>query len=258
MTKIVVLVKEVPDSYGERRLDLTTGLVDRNTGEQVLDEISARAAEFAVSHAESAQDVEVTLLAMGPASTSSTLRKALSMGADGACLVADEALKGADLTLSAEVMAAALRHIGFDLVVTGDESSDGATGMFPAMLAEHLGVPHLTSLETVEVNAGQISGDRAGLGGILSLNAALPAVISITERFPDPRYPSFKGIMSAKKKPLETLSLADLGVAPESDGPRSILVSVSESPPRGGGEKVTDDGEAGRRLADFLRQNRLV
>lgn len=256
--KIAVLVKEVPDSYGERALNTTTGLADREASDRVLDEITSRAVEAAVSHAESAEGVEVVLLSMGPQSAEAMLRKTLAIGADGAYLVTDEALLGADMGLSAEVLAAALKHIGFDLVIAGDVSSDGAGGMLPTMLAERLGVAHLTSLDSLEISDSQVSGDRAGYGGTVSLRADLPAVVSVTERLPDARFPGFKGIMSAKKKPLQTLTLDQLGVDAQADVPRSIMLSVTAAPARTAGTKITDDGEAGKQLADYLADKRLV
>lgn len=256
--KIAVLVKEVPDSYGERALNTTTGLADREASDRVLDEITSRAVEAAVSYAESADGVEVVLLSMGPQSAEAMLRKTLAIGADGAYLVTDEALLGADMGLTAEVLAAALKHIGFDLVIAGDVSSDGAGGILPTMLAEQLGVAHLTSLDSVQISDSQVSGDRGGYGGTVSLRAELPAVVSVTERLPDPRFPGFKGIMSAKKKPLETLSLDQLGVDAQADVPRSIMLSVTAAPARTAGTKITDDGEAGKQLADYLADKRLV
>lgn len=256
--KIVVLVKEVPDSYGERRLNLTTGLADREASEKVLDEITGRAVEAAVSYAESADEVEIALLSMGPESTESTLRKTLAMGGDSAHHVVDPDLLGADLTLTAQVLAAAVQKIGFDLVIAGDASSDGAGGLIPAMLAEQLGVPHATSLDSLEISADALTGERAGYGGTVSVQAQLPAVVSVTERLPDPRFPGFKGIMQAKKKPLQTYSLANLGVDASADVPRSIMLSVSQSPARTAGEKITDEGEAGARLAEYLIEKKVV
>ena len=256
--KIAVLVKEVPDSYGERKLDTTTGLADRQASDRVIDEITARAVEAAVSYAESAEQAEVVLVTMGPATAEAMLRKTLAMGGDGAFHISDEALAGADLGLSAEVLAAALDHIGFDLVIAGDVSSDGTGGLLPTMLAERLGVAHLTSLDAVQISASEVSGERGTYGGTVSLRAELPAVVSVTERMPDPRFPGFKGIMSAKKKPLETLTTADLGIDAQADVPRSIMLSVTQAPARTAGTKVTDEGEAGTQLADYLAEKRLV
>lgn len=256
--RIAVLIKEVPDSYGERRLNTTTGLADREASDRVIDEITARAVEAAVSYAESAEGVEVVLVTMGPESAEAMLRKTLAMGGDGAYLVTDPALVGADMGLTAEVLAAALKHIGVDLVLAGDVSSDGTGGILPTMLAERLGAAHLTSLDSVEISGTQVSGTRASYGGTVSLRADLPAVVSVTERLPDPRFPGFKGIMSAKKKPLETLSLEQLAVDAQADVPRSIMLSVTEAPARAAGTKVTDEGDAGHQLADYLAEKRLV
>lgn len=256
--KIAVLVKEVPDSYGERKLNTTTGLADREASDRVIDEITARAVEAAVAYAESAEQAEVVLVTMGPESAEQMLRKTLAMGPDAAYHISDEALGGADLGLTAEVLAAALERIGCDLVIAGDVSSDGTGGLLPTMVAERMGVAHLTSLDTVQISDAAVSGERGTYGGTVGLRAELPAVVSVTERLPDPRFPGFRGIMSAKKKPLETLSAADLGVDVQADVPRSIMLSVTQAPARTAGTKVTDEGEAGTQLADYLAEKRLV
>jgi electron transfer flavoprotein beta subunit len=256
--KIIVLVKEVPDTYADRRLNLETGLADRDANDRVLDEGGERATEVAVSYAETHPDTEVIVLSVGPVTVQTTLRKALAMGATGGIHVLDDGLLGADLTLTAEVIARAVEQVGFDLVIAGDISTDGTAGVIPAMLAERLGVAHATSLNTLEISDTGIRGERETNGGSITITASLPAVTSITERLPDPRFPSFKGIMAAKKKPIETRSLADLGIDADADVPRSILIAVSEKPARSAGIKIVDDGDAGQRLADFLIENRLV
>lgn len=257
--KIVVLVKEVPDTYGDRKLSLETGLADRGATESVLDEIGERALEVALAYADKHADAEVVVLSMAPESAAATVRKGLAMGAASAVQVVDEQLLGADLGLTAEVLAAALRRIGFDLVIAGNLSTDGVGGVLPAMLAELLDVPNATSLNSVEISEGQVAGERATDNGTMQVTAGLPAVISITERLPDARFPNFKGIMAAKKKPFETLSLADLGLdANDPDAARSIVIGLSEKPPRQAGVKITDEGNAGEQLADFLVQNRLA
>jgi electron transfer flavoprotein beta subunit len=257
--KIVVLVKEVPDTWGDRKLDLETGLADRAASETVLDEIGERALEVAMSYADKNPDAEVVVLSMAPAGSAATVRKGLAMGAHSAVHVADEGLVGADLGLTAEVLAAAIRRTGFDLVVAGNLSTDGSGGVMAAMVAELLDVPNLTTLNTVEIADGTVSGQRAGDGATMQVSAQLPAVISITEALPDARFPNFKGIMAAKKKPFETLSLDDLGIAPEDpNASRSIVLALSEKPPRTAGTKIVDEGDAGQKLADFLVQNRLV
>jgi electron transfer flavoprotein beta subunit len=181
------------------------------------------------------------------------------MGAASAIQVVDEALLGADLGLTAQVLAAAVRRAGFDLVITGNQSTDGSGGVMAAMLGELLGVPAVTALTSVTVSDGRVSGTRVSDEGTAVVSAALPAVISITEALPDARFPNFKGIMSAKKKPYETLSLADLDVdanAPEAA--RSIMLSVSAKPARVAGVKIVDDGTGGTQLAEFLIAQRLA
>lgn len=261
--KIVVLVKEVPDTWGQRRLDLRTGLADRASSVAVLDEIGERALEVALSYADAHEGTEVVVMSMAPDSATTTVRKGLAIGAASAVQIVDEGLLGADLGLTAEVLAAALRRTGFDLVVAGNLSTDGAGGVLPAMIAEFLDVPAATSLTEVEITesgeGGAVRGIRSSDGATMRVTAPLPAVISITEALPDARFPNFKGIMAAKKKPFETLSCADLGVDPHShEHARSIVIGLAEKPPREAGVKVVDDGTAAEQLADFLAQNRLV
>lgn len=256
--KIVVLVKEVPDTYGERKLDLETGLADRAASEAVLDEISERALEVALAFADS-NEAEVVVLSMAPESAAATIRKGLAMGASSAVHVSDPALAGADLGLTARVLAAAIRRTGFDLVITGNLSTDGSGGVLPAMLAELLDVPNATALSSVEITAGAVSGTRNTDDSIMRVSAELPAVVSITEALPTARFPNFKGIMAAKKKPFETLSMADLGLEPNDFSvAMSIMTAIAEKPPRTAGVKITDEGDGGTKIAEYLIENRLV
>ncbi|SFS13525.1 electron transfer flavoprotein beta subunit [Microbacterium sp. cf046] len=257
--KIVVLVKEVPDTYGDRKLSLETGLADRAASETVLDEIGERSLEVALSYADKNPDAEVVVLSMAPSGSAATVRKGLSMGAASAVHIADEGLVGADLGLTAEVLAAAITRTGFDLVITGNLSTDGSGGVMAAMVAELLDVPNVTALNKVVIGDGTVSGERASDGATMQVSADLPAVISITEALPDARFPNFKGIMAAKKKPFETLSIEDLGIEPEDPAAsRSIVLALSEKPPRHAGTKIVDEGDAGEKLAEYLVQNRLV
>lgn len=242
--KIVVLVKEVPDTYGDRKLDLETGLAERSASERVLDEIGERALEVALSYADAHPGTEVAVVSMAAEEAAATIRKGLAMGAASALQV---------------VLAAAVRRIGFDLVITGNLSTDGTGGVLPSMIAEHLQVPQVTALSAVTIGEGEITGTRATDFGTAQVSATLPAVISITEALPDARFPNFKGIMAAKKKPFETVSLADLGVdvAP-SVAAQSIMTAVAEKPPRGAGIKIVDEGDAADKLAAFLVENRLA
>ncbi|CAH0247155.1 Electron transfer flavoprotein subunit beta [Microbacterium oxydans] len=257
--KIFVLVKEVPDTYGDRTLNLETGLAERAGGDVVLDEITERALEVALSYADSHEGTEVVALSMAPETSTATVRRALAIGAASAVHIADEQLAGADLGLTAETLAAAIRRGAPDLVITGNLSTDGSGGVIPAMLAEHLGFAQATALSSVEITDEAVTGTRAADAGSQPVSAPLPAVISITEALPDARFPNFKGIMAAKKKPLEVLSLADLDVSADpSAAPRTIMTSVAAKPPRAAGVKITDEGDAAAQLVDYLVQNRLV
>lgn len=257
--KIVVLVKQVPDTWGERKLHLDTGWLDRAGSDAVIDEINERALEVALSYQDS-HDAEVVALTMGPDSAKDVLRKALAMGADSAIHIADSGLAGADLMLTSRVIAAALTKAGFDLVVAGNEATDGRGGVIPALIAEHLGVRQATYLDSVTITVDSVTGKRGTENGSMSVRASLPAVISVTEQSAEPRFPNFKGIMRAKKKPVVVWSLGDLGIdASSSAGSgHSAVLSTSQRPPRSAGTKIVDDGTAGVALADFLAAGHLI
>ncbi len=258
--RIVVLVKEVPDTYGERTLNLETGLAERADAKNVMDEIGERALEVALTYADAHEGTEVHVLSVAPEGATASIRKCLAMGAASATHVVDDGLVGADLGLTAEVLAAALRKTGFDLVLAGNQSTDGMGGVLPAMVAELLEVPHATNLCEVTITGTEVSGVRVSDDATVRVSAPLPAVVSITEALPDARFPGFKGIMAAKKKPLDVLSLTDLGIDAEDMGPaRSIMLAVEARPPRSAGVKITDDdGDAGARLAAYLAENHLI
>ncbi len=257
--KIVVLVKEVPDTYGDRVLDLETGLADRAASERVLDEIGERALEAALAYADAHEGTEVVVVSMSPDAATASIRKALAMGAGSAVHVVDDALSGADLGLTAEVLAAAVRRVGFDLVIAGNVSTDGSGGVMAAMVAELLGVPALTTLAELEIGADRVAGTRVREDGRMRVSAPLPAVVSITDALPDARFPNFKGIMAAKKKPFEVVSLGDLGVVADDPATaRAIMLTVAKKPARTAGVKIVDEGDGGERLAEFLVSNRLA
>lgn len=257
--KIVVLIKEVPDTYGDRKLSLETGIADREASDRVLDEIGERALEVALTYADKNPGTEVEVLSMAPAAAVATLRRGLAMGASSATHVCDEGLLGADLGLTAEVLAAAIKHIGYDLVIAGNQSTDGSGAVLPAMISEWLDVPLISQLTSVAIEPDHVTGRRTTDTGAMEVSASFPAVISVTERMPDARFPNFKGIMAAKKKPLQGLTLEQLEINAESpDAARSIMISVGEKPPRGAGVKITDEGDAGSKLAQFLIANQLV
>lgn len=255
--RIAVLLKEVPDTYGERELDLETGLAVR-TGDNVADEIGERAVEAALAIAE-AQGGEVEVLSVAPESAAGSIRKGLAMGATAAHVVTDDGLVGADVTLTAQALAELVRRGNYDLVVAGNLSSDGSGGVVPTMVAELLDYPNLTNLTSIEVNGSTVTASRASDGVVVELSAELPAVVSVTEAFPDARFPNFKGLMAAKKKPLDTVSLADLGIDAEDFTPaRAIIVDASQRPPREAGTIIHDDGTAAAQLADFLAANKFI
>ncbi|GAA1219347.1 electron transfer flavoprotein subunit beta/FixA family protein [Prauserella alba] len=261
MTNIVVLVKQVPDTYSERKLNESDHTLDRESADAVIDEINERAVEEALKIKEAGEG-EVTVLCVGPDRATDAIRKALSMGADKAVHVSDEALQGSDMVATAKVIAGALGKVdGYDLVIAGNEASDGRGGAIPAMLAEILGVPQLTHARELSLDGTTLKVDRETEDGVTHLEASLPAVVSVTEKINEPRYPSFKGIMAAKKKPVETVTVADLGVDAGELGLSGAYATVLEAapkPPRAAGERVDDDGDGGTKAAEYLVGQKLI
>ncbi len=262
--RIVVCVKYVPDATGDRRFtaDLTT---DREAVDGLLSELDEYAVEQALRVAEDrrqdGEEAEVVVLTVGPEDANDALRKALSMGADRAVHVEDDALHGTDALGTSLVLAKAIEHTGYDLVMCGMASTDGTMGVLPAMLAERLGVPQATLLSELSVTDGAVTGRRDGDAASERVRAALPAVVSVTDQSGEARYPSFKGIMAAKKKPVETLDLEDLEIEAEEvglEGARTAVASATERPPRTAGEIITDEGEGGKRLAAFLAERKFI
>ncbi|MFE2539610.1 electron transfer flavoprotein subunit beta/FixA family protein [Actinacidiphila glaucinigra] len=258
--RIVVAVKYVPDATGDRHFagDLTT---DRDAVDGLLSELDEYAVEQALQIAEASGDAEVTVVTVGPEDAKDALRKALSMGADKAVHVEDGGLHGSDVMGTSLVLAKAVEHAGFDLVVTGMASTDGTAGVVPALLAERLGVPQVTLLSEVRVEGGVVSGRRDGDTASEQLEASLPAVVSVTDQSGEARYPSFKGIMAAKKKPVESLDLSDLGI--EEDrvglaGAWSVVDEAAARPARSAGVIVKDEGEGGKQLAEFLASQKFI
>jgi electron transfer flavoprotein beta subunit len=258
--KIAVLAKEVPDTWGDRSIDPVTKRVVRGK-DVVIDEINEKAIEAALLVKEANPGSELTVVTMGPKSALEVLRKGLAMGADGAIHIVDDGLAGSDAVQTSAALAAALAPRGFDLVVTGNESTDGRTAAVPAMLAERLGVAQLTFLRTLGVDGSEVSGERTTEDGHIDVSAALPAVVSVTEQIAEARYPNFKGIMAAKKKPVETITLSDLGISSADAGGAhswSVVETVTPRPPREGGSVITDDGTAGTQIADYLAAAKLI
>jgi electron transfer flavoprotein beta subunit len=254
--EIVVLAKQVPDTAVERVLDAATGWIRRDPSLAVLDEISARAVEKALQLRE-AHGGTVTVLTMGPDKAADALKHALAMGADRGVLISDASLAGADAVQTAQILAAALNGMEFDLIMAGNASTDGRGGIVPAMLAEVLHLPQATSLKSFDIQDGSLAGDRMLEDSIMEIRTGLPAVVSVTEHIANPRHPGLKGIMSARQKETVKLSLANLSATGPSRA-RNTVHRVEEKPARQGGSRVLDDGTAGQRIADYLIAEGLV
>jgi len=262
---IVVCVKQVPDTWSEKKLAASDSTLDRAATDPVMNEMDEYAVEEALKLQE-AQGGEVTILCMGPDAASETVRKALSMGADKAIHVMDDALHGSDAVATSLALAKAVEKAGesgqVDLVLLGSESSDARMSVVPAMLAERLGRPQLTFAKEITVEGDTVRIKRLTDEGYQVVEAALPAVVSVVEKINEPRYPSFKGIMAAKKKPVETFALADLGIDPGDvglGGAWSAVESFEAAPPREAGTVVKDEGGDGAdRLLEFLTAKKFV
>ena len=257
---IVVCVKYVPDATGDRTFDATDNTVDRVGVDGLLSELDEYAIEEALKITE-ASDGEVTVLTMGPEQASDAIRKALQMGAHKGVHVSDDAIAGSDSVATSLVLAKAIEKLEYDLVICGLASTDGSMSVVPAMLAERLGVPQVTLVSEVTVDGSTITGRRDGDTATELVSASLPLVLSVTDQTNEPRYPSFKGIMAAKKKPVESWTLADLGVDASEVGLEAAWTKVTSyeaRPPRTAGTIVTDQGDGGARLAAFLADQKFV
>jgi electron transfer flavoprotein beta subunit len=258
---VVVCVKQIPDPAVPGELDPSTHALKRE-GKLILDESDSYGVEMALQLVDKAGGGEVTLVSMAPNNEVSGLRTALAMGAAKAILVSDPALAGSDALSTAKVLAKAIERAGdVDLVLAATESTDGYTGTTPAMVAELLGWPSLTFAKHVEVGDGKASVQRQTEAGYDEVEAGLPAVISVTAGVVEPRYPSFKGIMAAKNKPVDQLTVADLGFSADQvgwTGARQEITSVAPAPAREAGEKIEDDGTAFERIVAFLEELKVV
>jgi len=260
--KVIVPVKRVPDTATDKKLE-TDMTVDRDGVESVLCPVNEFSIEEAVRLKES-MGAEVKALVVGPASAQSIVRKALSYGLDGAIQVTDDAVSGSDAIATARIIAAALQQEGFDLVIMGGQSTDARTSIVPAAVAEILGVPSLTYARKLEIDGDKVTVHRESEDGWHVIESSLPAVVSVVEAINEPRYPSFKGIMAAKSKPLDTKTVADLGIDAASvgmDNSPSQITAAQPPPPKGAGQKVEDDGTGAvgaKALADFLQQRKLI
>ncbi|MGB0437416.1 MAG: electron transfer flavoprotein subunit beta/FixA family protein [Mycobacterium sp.] len=263
MTNIVVLIKQVPDTWSERKLSEGDWTLDREAADAVLDEINERAVEEALLIKErEGGDSTVTLLTAGPARATEAIRKALSMGADKAVHLLDDGMHGSDVIQTGWALARALGTVeGTELVIAGNEATDGVGGAIPAIVAEYLGLPQLTHLRKVTIEGGKVIGERETDDGVFGVEAQLPAVISVSEKINEPRFPSFKGIMAAKKKEVTTLTLAEIGVEADEVGVAnagSKVISSTPKPAKTAGEKVTDEGEGGTKVAEYLVAQKII
>jgi electron transfer flavoprotein beta subunit len=257
---IVVCVKQVPDTAVERTLKPGDGTLDRQALDGLINELDEYAIEEGLKIAE-AHGGEVTILSMGPQKASESIRKALSMGADKAVHLVDDSLAGSDALGTSLALAEVLKQVGFDLVILGSESTDARTGVIAAMLAERLGVPQLTLASKVDISGSEVTIRRVSDDGYSVVTAALPAVVSVVEKINEPRYPTFKGIMAAKKKPVQTLSLADISVSADQVGLASAATGVADfaaRPPRAAGVAVKDEGDGGVKAAAFLAERKFI
>lgn len=256
--KVVVCVKQIPDANTPPALDPTSKTLVRGT--QVLDDSDSYGVEMGLQIAD-ATGGSVTLVSMGPEGQTQGLRTALAMGAAKAVVVSDDALKASDALSTAKVLAKAIEREGFDLVITATESTDGYTGTLPAQVAQLLGIPCLTFAKHVEAKEGRVTVQRQTEAGYDVVEAPTPALISVTAGVVEPRYPSFKGIMAAKSKPLDQLSLAELGLERSTVGGAAAgqeIVKVEPAPARAGGEVVEDDGEGWKRIIEYLESIKAI
>jgi electron transfer flavoprotein beta subunit len=257
---IVVCVKQVPDTWAEKKLSPQDKTVDRESVDGVMNELDEYAVEEALKIKE-AQGGEVTVLTMGPEKAAETIRKALSMGADKAIHLVDDSLHGSDALATSYAIAKALGTTEWDLVILGSESTDARMSVLAPMLAERLGATQLTMARKVEASDGSVKIERQTDNGYDGVEGPTPAIVSVVEKINEPRYPSFKGIMAAKKKPLTALSAADAGIEADKVGLAASFTAVDEAqprPPKQKGQIVTDEGDGGVKLADFLASQKFI
>jgi electron transfer flavoprotein beta subunit len=257
--KIAVCVKQVPDATVHKRIDPATKRLDRS-GEAALNPTDLNAVEEALRIKE-AQGGEVVLVSMGPEKAVDSLRKALAMGADRAVLVSDESAAGSDLLATARALAGALERESADLVLFGQASGDGDGAILWAAVAERLRRPVISQVASLTAEAGSVTGKRQTEHGYDVISAPLPAVVAVSDAINEPRYPSLKGIMGAKTKPQETVSIQDLGLAAEvvgEPGSRTTVLEIGSPPSRGETITIEDDGSAAQKILDLVVERKLI
>jgi electron transfer flavoprotein beta subunit len=259
--KIAVCVKEVPDTTAEKRIDPSTYRLVRDEGDRMLNEFDKYAVEEAIRLKEAGTADEVILVSLGPEKAVESLRQALAMGADRLVLVSDPAAAGSDYLGTARALAKALEDAGADLVLLGAEATDARSGVLAATLGEVTGRTWITAANSVSVSGGSITVERQSDDGVDTVEAPLPAVVSVTKAINEPRYPSLKGIMGAKKKPQDVKSLSDIGVAAGDvgeAGAKTKVVGVETPPARTAGQVVKDEGNGAQQILDFLIDKKIV
>jgi electron transfer flavoprotein beta subunit len=253
---VVVLVKQIPDPNNPYQLD--GNRLKRAGVQNVLDPGDEFGVEAGLKLVEQAGG-EVTVVSMGPASAMEAIRKALSMGAAKGILVSDDSLPGSDALVTARVLAAAIKKVeSVDLVIAGVESTDGSSGVLPGMIAELLDVPQVTFAKHIDLKDSTLVVNRQTAAGYDVVECPLPAVLSVTAGVNEPRYPTFKGIMQAKSKPVDQLSVADLGLSADDVKATQEVAGVNPAPARGAGEKFEDDGTGAAKIADFLKEAKVI
>jgi electron transfer flavoprotein beta subunit len=256
--KIAVCVKQIPE--GNRRIDPETKRLDRS-GEGALNPFDAHAVEEALRLKDATGNGEVVLVSMGPPKAQDAIRKALAMGADRAVLVSDDAAVGADLVATSYALAKALDREGADLVLFGQQAGDSDGAVLGAAVADRLRLPLVSQAAEISHADGKLTVKRQTEFGYDVIETPTPAVVAVSDAINEPRYPSLKGIMGAKSKSQETVSLSDLGVEDEragGAGSRTEVYALKEPPARGDSRKIDDDGNAAQAVLDFLAEKRLV
>lgn len=258
--KIAVCVKEVPEAGPTRRIDPGTKRIDRS-GDKALNAFDLNAIEAALRIKEAAGDGEVVLVSMGPAQALESIRKGLAMGADRCVLISDDAAAGSDLVATSYVLATALQREAPDLVFFGQQAGDGDGAVLWSAVADRLQMPVISQIAELEVAGGQVTAKRQTEFGYDTIQASLPAVLAVSDAVNEPRYPSLKGIMGAKKKQQDVVSLADIGAdagrAGEA-GSRTTVGALNPPPSRGGSQKIEDDGSAPQKIMEFLMERKFV
>jgi electron transfer flavoprotein beta subunit len=255
---IVVCVKQIPDPAAPQSFDAANNL--NRSGKLILDEADTYGVEMALQLVDKSGGGEVTVVSMGSAADVAGLRNALAMGATKAVIVSDDSLRGSDALATAKVLAAVIRRDSFDLVLAATESSDGYTGTTPVQLAELLGLPSITFAKAVTVEGTSLKVSRQTEAGFDEITAPLPALVTVTAGVVEPRYASFKGIMAAKSKPLEVLTVAELGLEDQVGhaGAREVIISVEAVESRQGGEKYVDEGGGAAKVIEFLESIKVL